>query len=124
MFIGIAFGPNYLSKLYSTYTGLDTTPQELMKTAERLFTLFKLYIIRQGLTRKDDDWPERFYKEPVPDGPFKGAVLPREAVDKLLDDYYDLRGWDKTTGVPTREKLIEIGLEDEANDLMRLGRLP
>jgi aldehyde:ferredoxin oxidoreductase len=120
----IAFGPNYLSRLYSTYTGLDTTPQELMKTAERLFTLFKLYIIRQGLTRKDDDWPDRFYREPVADGPFKGAVLPREAVDKLLDDYYELRGWDKRTGIPTREKLIALGLDDEADDLQRLGRLP
>ena len=120
----IAFGPNYLSKLYSTYTGLNTTPQELMESAERLFTLFKLYIVREGLTRKDDNWPDRFFKEPVLDGPFEGAVLSREAVDKLLDAYYKLRGWDKETGIPGREKLIELGLIDEANELLQRGRLP
>ncbi|MFC1920446.1 aldehyde ferredoxin oxidoreductase family protein [Chloroflexota bacterium] len=120
----IAFGPNYLNKLYSTYTGMDTTPEELIKTAERLFTMFKAYIFRQGLNRKDDNWPDKFYDEPMPDGPSKGARLPRETVDKLLDDYYDLRGWDKKTGIPTKDTLTGLGLDDVAGDLSRLGILP
>ncbi len=120
----IAFGPTYLNNLYSTYTGFDTTPEELITTAERLFTMFKAYIFRQGLNRKDDNWPDRFYEEPMKDGPSKGMVLPREKVDRLLDDYYELRGWDKKTGVPTMKKLKELGLDEEAAELARYGRLP
>jgi aldehyde:ferredoxin oxidoreductase len=113
----IAFGPNYISRLYSAFTGLDISPQEMMQTAERLFTLFKSYAVRQGLNRKDDNWPEKFYQEPVADGPHKGAILNREAVDKLLDGYYTIRGWDLKTGTPTRKKLIELGLDKAANDI-------
>jgi aldehyde:ferredoxin oxidoreductase len=120
----LAFGPNYISRLYSAYTGIDISPQDMMKTAERLFTLFKAYGVRQGLTRKDDNWPDRYFDEPVSEGKYKGAVLPREAVDKLLDGYYEIRGWEKKTGVPTEKKLIELGLDDVAGELKELGRIP
>ena len=36
--------------------------------------------------------------------------------EEMLDDYYRLRGRNKN-GVPTREKLKELGLEDVAKDL-------
>ena len=120
----IAFGPEYISRLYSAYTGLDVSPQELMKSAERLFTLFKAYVIRQGMTRKDDNWPDRLYDEPVKDGPYKGTVLSREKVDELLDDYYEVRGWDKKTGIPTREKLHELEMDEEAESLAKYVTLP
>jgi aldehyde:ferredoxin oxidoreductase len=48
-------------------------------------------------------------KEPLPSGPGKGKFIPREDVDKLLDWYYEQRGWDEN-GIPTREKLGELGL--------------
>jgi aldehyde:ferredoxin oxidoreductase len=38
-------------------------------------------------------------------------------VDKLLDGYYTIRGWDLKTGTPTRKKLIELGLDKAANDI-------
>jgi hypothetical protein len=59
------------------------------------------------------------YKEPMPDGPEKGAVLNREKIDTLLDEYYVLRGWDKITGIPTREKLSALGLDYVVEDLLR-----
>jgi len=60
----------------------------------------------------------------LPEGPAKGVVLSRDTMDQLLDEYYVLRGWDKNSGLPTEEKLIELGLRDVANELTRLGRLP
>ncbi|MBI4333336.1 MAG: aldehyde ferredoxin oxidoreductase family protein [Chloroflexi bacterium] len=116
----LALGPAYLSRLFSACTGIETTPQELMKSGERVFTLFKAYSVREGLTRKDDAWPDRFYREPLPEGPARGAVLSREAVGRLLDEYYELRGWEKESGVPTRQKLNELGLHDIADELVRL----
>lgn len=120
----LALGPTHLSKLFSACTGWDTTPEDIMKSGERVFTLLKAYTVRQGLTRKDDTWPERFYTEPLPEGPAKGAVLSRDTIQRLLDEYYDLRGWDRRSGLPTKRKLTELGLGDVADELIKLGKLP
>jgi aldehyde:ferredoxin oxidoreductase len=37
-------------------------------------------------------------------------VLSKEEIDKLLDEYYELRGWDKETSIPSKKKLAELGL--------------
>ncbi|MFC2007048.1 aldehyde ferredoxin oxidoreductase family protein [Chloroflexota bacterium] len=113
-----AIGPTYLAKLFSACTGRDTTPQDIMKFGEKVFTLLKAYSTRQGLTRKDDTWPDRFFTEPLPEGPAKGAVLSRTTINQLLDEYYELRGWDKRLGVPTAKKLTELGLDNIANELV------
>ena len=120
----LALGPTYYAKLFSACTGWDTTPQDIMRFGEKVFNLLKAYTVRQGLTRKDDTWPDRFFTEPLPEGPTKGAVLSREEMDGLLDEYYELRGWDKRTGLPTEEKLVELGLGDIAKELVELGKLP
>ena len=120
----LALGPTYLSKLFSARTGWDTSPQDIMKFGEKVFTLLKAYTVRDGLTRKDDTWSDRFFTEPLPEGPAKGAVLSRDTIDRLLDEYYELRGWDKRTGLPTTAKLIELGLHDVAKELQELGKLP
>ncbi len=116
LFVGgrLGIGPTYLSGIYSAYTGIDTTPEELMESGERIFNLFKAYAVREGQSRKDDTLPDRFFEEPLPDGPAKGAVLSRETINRVLDEYYEVRGWDKKTGAPTRQKLIELGLDDIA----------
>jgi aldehyde:ferredoxin oxidoreductase len=113
----LALGPTHFSALLSACTGYDITPADIMKSGERIFTLLRAYIARIGLSRKHDTWPERFYTEPMPEGPGKGAILSREKIELLLDEYYEIRGWDKTTGTPTVEKLYELGLNDVANDL-------
>ncbi|MFC1920370.1 aldehyde ferredoxin oxidoreductase family protein [Chloroflexota bacterium] len=119
----LAIGPTYLSRIFSAYTGLDTTPEELMESGERTFNLFKAYAARDGQSRKDDILPDRFFEEPLPDGPSKGAVLSRETIDEVLDEYYEVRGWDKETGIPARQKLIELGLDGVAEELSRLGKI-
>jgi aldehyde:ferredoxin oxidoreductase len=118
-----ALGPTHLSRLYSACTGRDTTPEDIMKYGEKVFTLLKVYNVRQGLTRQDDTWPDRFFTEPLPEGPTKGSVLSKDKIESLLDEYYGLRGWDIRTGLPTKEKLMELGLNDIAAELAGLGRL-
>jgi aldehyde:ferredoxin oxidoreductase len=49
--------------------------------------------------------------EPIPDGPSKGRYCAKEDLDKMLDKYYALRGWDQN-GIPTNEKLAELGLNN------------
>jgi len=116
-------GPTHLAKLYSSCTGWDMTPREIMKAGERIYNLMKSYIVREGMTRQDDDWPARFYEEPIQGGRAEGAVLSRDDVNKLLDKFYDKMGWDKKTGVPTRDKLLKLDLSDVASDLASRGKL-
>ena len=107
-----------LANLYTALTGIETTPSELMKAGERCFNLYKVLNVRAGFGRKDDSPPEWWFK-PIKDQEGKehpltdyyGKILTREDVEKVLDDYYDERGWDKTTSAPLPEKLKELGLE-------------
>lgn len=115
----LAWGPEYLSGMLSACTGRDISPEDIMRLGERIFTLFKAHTMRAGLSRKDDTWPDRFFEEPLPEGPAKGAILERNTIEQVLNEYYELRGWDKTSGLPTSEKLIELGLEGVADELNR-----
>ena len=77
-----------------------------------LNTVARLINIREGLSRKDDTLPWKVMNMPIPDeGPVKGAFVSQEELDLLLDDYYDSRGW-TLEGVPTTEKLKELGMDD------------
>jgi aldehyde:ferredoxin oxidoreductase len=49
--------------------------------------------------------------EPLKEGPCKGSLISEEELSSMLDEYYVARGWDLDTGIPTKEKLIELGLE-------------
>jgi aldehyde:ferredoxin oxidoreductase len=80
--------------------------EEMRKTGERIWNLERLFNLKAGLTGKDDTLPPRMLKEPMPEGPAKGHVV---ELDKMLPEYYRLRGWDEN-GVPTPEKLKELGL--------------
>jgi len=78
--------------------------------------------VREGIGRKDDIIHGRAMEEPVPDGPNKGKRLDRAMFEKMLDEYYEVVGWDKETGVPTRATLESLGLKDIADDLERMGK--
>ena len=88
-----------------------------MKAAERSWNVLKAANVREGFDRKDDMFPEQLLKSRILY--FYGNVkLMRELVDKLLDDYYDERGWDIKKGIPLREKLMELGLESVASEIL------
>jgi len=101
-----------MAKLYTLVTGIEMTAAELKKSGERINTIARLINIREGLGRKDDTLPWKVMNMPIPDeGPVKGAFVSQEELDLLLDDYYESRGW-TLEGVPTAEKLKEIGMDE------------
>lgn len=87
-------------------TGWDLSPEEFMKTGERIFNLKRMYNIRHGISRKDDSLPSRILTKRRGGGT---SELP--PLGSMLSDYYAVRGWDEF-GVPTPEKLAELGLEE------------
>jgi len=73
--------------------------------------LERLFIAREGITREDDTLPRRFLEEPLPEGSGSSTESVLE-LEPMLDEYYRARGWDVETGLPTREKLVELGLDE------------
>ena len=101
-------------------TGMDVTTEEAAITAERIWNVMRAFAIREGLRRKDDTLPKRFLTEPIPDGPSKGMVMSEEVLEKMKDEYYEIRGWDKATGIPTSQRLLRLDLPDIAEDMKQL----
>ena len=104
-----------MAKLYNLVTGIEMTTEQLGIAAERISTLAKLINIREGFSRKDDTLPWKVMNQPITEeGPAKGAVVTQEELDLLLDDYYQARGWN-ADGIPTKDTLQKLGLQDYQN---------
>ncbi|MHB1344077.1 MAG: aldehyde ferredoxin oxidoreductase family protein [Thermoleophilia bacterium] len=97
------------AELLNAGTGWDMTGEEVRQVGERIVNLERLLIASEGITRADDTLPHRFLKEPLgpPDSPSAGATVD---LDQMLDEYYEVRGWDVETGLPLPAKLAELGL--------------
>ena len=96
-----------------------------MEIGERIFNLQRLYLIREGISRKDDTWPNRFFDESLPEGPSKGNRVSREVIEKVLDEYYTARGWDLSTGYPTSETLDRLAIDKRVQeDVYGKGAMP
>jgi aldehyde:ferredoxin oxidoreductase len=106
-----------LVRCLNNTTGMDLTLEDTKKTAERIWNLIRAFSVREGYRREHDTLPKRFMEEPIKTGPSKGMVISQEMLDYMLDQYYDFRGWDRETGIPTRERLLELGLKDIADDM-------
>lgn len=104
-------------------TGTETNEDELRKRAEAIFNLERALQVRNyGRSRKDDLAIIPYFETPEniigPSG--KRESLDREKFIKLMDNYYQMRGWDPGNGQPTKSKLQELGLEDVAEELENL----
>jgi len=106
-----ALGYRQYSKLIELSTGLKISPKKLMEIGERIYTLERMMLIRDGITRKDDTLPKRYFNEPISEGPAKGEYISHQAFDRMLDRYYTLHGWDKN-GIPLKETLKRLGIDE------------
>lgn len=116
--VEIGFPLSEYGEVYPMVTGINHTWDDLVALSDRMYNLTRCFNVREipGFGRSFDYPPARFMEEPVPSGPSQGAISKREVLDRLLDDYYTVRGWD-ANGIPTRHKLEEIGLKYVADQL-------
>ncbi len=105
------------AKLYQAATGVHATLDDLLKRSERIYNLTRAIGAVRGLTKEKDRLPERFFSDPLPEGPLKGAVLNRELFEEMLSMYYEARGWDPKSGLPSRQKLEALELKDVSDKL-------
>jgi aldehyde:ferredoxin oxidoreductase len=86
-----------LREVVGATTGMELGEEDLRKIAWNILNATRSFNVREGLTREDDMLPRRFFEEPIEEG----KILKREDFDRLLSDYYALRGWDEEGRPPT-----------------------
>ncbi|MCW8971319.1 MAG: aldehyde ferredoxin oxidoreductase C-terminal domain-containing protein, partial [Rhodospirillales bacterium] len=93
--------------MVSAATGEDWSEQRYLEAGERTWNIERQFNLAAGLTRADDTLPKRNLETPAPSGAAKGMV---NELDRMLPEYYTLRGWDDD-GVPTGQILKRLGME-------------
>jgi aldehyde:ferredoxin oxidoreductase len=104
--------------IFNAITGWNWSIEEILNAGKRIITLQRLINIRDGIRRKDDCMPAKIF-QPANEGPRKGKIP--TPFEPALEEYYRLRGWDKE-GIPTKDILIELGLEEYVKYLPNLGK--
>ena len=99
----------HMTALTNAATGFGYTEEGLKQVGERVWTVERLFNLREGFSREDDTLPDRLFTLPIHDGPSKGAVVDRDDFDREMTSYYTLWGWD-SQGVPKKETLAKLGI--------------
>ncbi len=96
-------------------TGWDYTENEAVEMSLRVTNLFRVFNIRHGLT-PDLEVPSTRYGSAPTDGPMEGkSIMPKW--EEVLDEYYRMMGWDRSTGKPFPETLKRLRLEPIIPDI-------
>lgn len=113
-----------LARLLNAAVGTAVDGRQLLEVGDRIHNVGKAFnSLHAGFDRRDDYPAERFFAEPIASGPRSGTALERRQWDALLDEYYTEKGWDPASGRQLRGRLVELGLEDVAEDLADAGLL-
>jgi aldehyde:ferredoxin oxidoreductase len=99
------------AKVYSAVTGISMSHDEMMAAMNPIYNIERCIHVREGRRRQDDTYNEATFKSPG------WARTSREEFNKVMDEYYTLRGWDLETGIPRRSTLEKQGLKRIADDL-------
>jgi aldehyde:ferredoxin oxidoreductase len=110
------FGPSWhlydaqqLAEMVSLVTGWDVSVDELLEVGERRLNLLRAFNAREGIGRDADRLPVKMYRA-LQGGASDGIALTHVEIEKAKDVYYQMAGWDVSSGMPTHAKLEEIGL--------------
>jgi len=100
------------ARLLSSFTGWNLEGKDLVRIGERTNNLQRLFNTREGFSKEDDSIPDRAKQRPL-----FGAYQDEDRCiikdyEGMLDEYYEARGWDTETGIPTKEKLLEFELDE------------
>jgi aldehyde:ferredoxin oxidoreductase len=104
--MGLKF--NNFVPMVNSCLGAGFRADDLIMIGERIWNMERLFNKKAGFDPGNDKLPERFFKEPIPDGPAAGQV---SRLDQMLGEYYNLRGWSEN-GQPRPETLKALDLEE------------
>lgn len=123
--IELGFEVDHYPKYMEAATGLKWSLDDMWALGDRVYALMRAFWVREFEGKWDrtmDYPPERWFKEPLTQGPLTGKKLDRAKYDTLLGHYYEKRGWDDK-GIPTKATMEKLGLGDEAKELAKVVEL-
>ena len=94
-----------MAELLTLVTGREWTPEEMGEVGRRVLNIGRAFNQREGFNRAHDTVPKRVVKDVLQNGPAAGQVIPQEAFEDMLDQYYEVMGWNKDGTMP--EELIQ-----------------
>ena len=104
-----------LTDFINLTTGWECRLNDLLHTGERIANMRQAFNAREGISISEFNVPGRVAgNPPLQAGPTAGKTVD---FDTLRRDYLIARGWDPHSGKPSREKLLQLGLEDVARAL-------
>ncbi len=110
--------------LLNSVMGLDLTEEALMEIGRQSRNLEKAFnTLHTDMGRQHDFPPRRYMEEPVKSGPYKGERCEPGKWGEMLDQFYELQGWDKASGLQTRATLEQMDMADLAERLAQAGKL-
>ena len=89
-----------MAEIITLVTGAEFTEDRMNEIALRVTNIARAFNQREGFSRKDDRIPNRIINEVIRSGPAAGQKIPQEAFNKMLDDYYEIMGWDQDGCIP------------------------
>jgi aldehyde:ferredoxin oxidoreductase len=110
--------------MYTAATGNETSLDVFKENAIRQLNLEKAFNLKfTNYDRKDDMPTLRDMQEPIVGSSLAGWKMDKEMYNKMMDEYYEIHGWDKRTSFPTEKTLVDLDLPGVAVDLKKIGKL-
>ena len=119
-FNGLPVTADVIAEVLSTGLGKRINAHELSIYQKRVRQLERAFNCREGLRREYETLPDQYITDFMMDAHFEGMTKERGRLEAIKDDFYKLRGWDLTTGVPTRTTLESLDLKDVADELEKV----
>ncbi len=117
--VSIAFQADVMS----AGEGRNISIEDLLEAALRVATQERAFSVREGAGREQDTLPKQLFNRQMP-GTWPEDKLDPMKFEKMKDEYYEAMEWDVETGIPTHQTLHSLKLDDVADDLEKLGKLP
>jgi aldehyde:ferredoxin oxidoreductase len=99
-----------MAEIVSAVTGWNVTVDELQELGERRVNMLRAFNAREGIDKEQDTLPEKMFKKALKGGKSDGRQLDKDEWLAHRDIYYEMAGWDVSTGNPTGETLERLGL--------------
>lgn len=113
VFTTFGLGAQDYVDMYNAVCGDIYNVETLLEAGDRIWNLEKIFNLKAGINSSEDTLPKRLLEEAMPEGPTAGHV---HQLKELLPQYYEARGWSKE-GVPNKETLVKLGLEEYIGDI-------
>ena len=97
----------WMKKLIHSASGWTVNENDLEMVGKRVIDIERMFNNREGISKKDDTLPKRYFDDPMPLNLSKGHHIDRKEFDKLLTDYYKIRGW-TNDGKVKKERINEL----------------